>query len=183
MVLPSNKTAFAAAGVFTVGFTILLFWYNKPELVPQLWISVLAGLLSYLACVFTTEKMRLDLLQQRFEIYEKTLSFCSVVMSQGSLRADKENTDQIDTAIKAAHDSFRGIGWHRTQALFGDDIAALFRQLNEHFAYIVAFGDVRGPEFEAEKYWNRVVQIANLAEALPNHFKRYIYFGDYQRGA
>jgi len=151
MLLPSNKIAFTVIAIATLMFTLGLFTYNKPELVPQLWIGVTALELSYFACMFTAEKLRLDLLDRRFDIYEKTLSFCRAVMVHGSLDASKDNKEQI-----AAHESFRGIGWRRTQALFGEDIVSLFKKLNESFAHVIAFGGNRAsdPRFDAEKYWN-----------------------------
>jgi hypothetical protein len=43
----------------------------------------------------------LDLFEKRFEIYEKTLEFCSVVMRHGSLRRTDVNEQDITRAIKA----------------------------------------------------------------------------------
>ena len=75
--LPRSKGFFAAALAVSIVSTALLFWMGKPELVPQLWISIIVAILSYWACSFTAEKLRLDLFDRRFEIYSKTLAYCS----------------------------------------------------------------------------------------------------------
>jgi hypothetical protein len=180
--LPRSKGFFAAALAVAIVSTALLFWLGKPELVPQLWISVIVAILSYWACSFTAEKLRLDLFDRRFEIYSKTLAYCSAVMTHASLEANERNKDDIRRAIDAAHESFRGIGYHKTRALFGPDIVKLFDELNSSYAYIATWGgreDRRG--YDADKYWGYVNRTVEIATRLPEYFARYVYFGDHKQ--
>jgi hypothetical protein len=83
--LPTLQKVFLAFTFLVTVATVLLFWFGKPELVPQLWVSAVVALLSYLACVFSAEKLRLDLFDRRLEIYRKTLEYCSTVLAYASL--------------------------------------------------------------------------------------------------
>lgn len=180
--IPSHKFFFPVVLIAAFVSTVLLLYIGKPEFVPQLWISIVAVLLSYWACTFTADKLRLDLLDRRFEIYSKTLDYCHTVIAYASLEPREENRERINNAIDAAHESFRGIGIHKTRALFGSDIVEHFEQLNRGFAYITVFGRNRlGHEnFDAETYWGHVKQTFEAAEKLPDLFKPYIYFGDHK---
>ena len=151
---------------------------GKPEAIPAVFFSMVTALLGFWACSFTYQKLRLDLFEKRFEIYTHTLTFCSTVMQQGSLNFRGENREQIRAAIEAAHQSFRGIGHHKAKALFGSDISELFEQLNQSYAYITAFGDQPARGGDPQEYWHHVKRIAEVASALPDKFKSYIYFGD-----
>lgn len=181
--IPSPETFFGVAIVLVVVATGLFIYVDKPELIPQLWTSIIAVFLSYWACAYSAEKLRLDLLDRRFEIYSKTLDYCSVVMSYASLERTKDNAEQIEKAMAAAHESFRGIGYHKTQALFGPDIVELFSRLNNSFAYISTYGkhESRGKDFDAQKYWHHVNETVEIANRLPGYFKKYMYFGDHQQ--
>jgi hypothetical protein len=182
MLLPSHKALFSITGLVTLISTIGLFWYGKPELVPQLWISIVAVVLSYFACVFTAEKLRLDLFDRRFEIYSKALAFCSAVFTHGSLEPNDKNKDAIIKAVEDAHNSFRGIGYHKSRALFGQDIMAVFMKLNESYSYISTFGSLKSSaQFSAEQYWNHVKSVVALTGDLPEHFRPYMYYGDYRK--
>jgi hypothetical protein len=132
--------------------------------------------------MFTKERFRLDLLEERFEIYKRTLEFCSIVQSHASLRANDRNKEQVEAALRAAHDSFRGFGFHRARALFGSDINDLFGKLNESYSYLVALGDETSPHYKATTFWEHVQFIAEQCTKLPDHFKPYVYFGDYRSG-
>ncbi len=83
--VPNHRFFFPLAFVVTLLSTIALFQFGKGELTPQLWISAVAVVLSYWACSFTADKLRLDLFDKRFEIYTKTLEFCGIVAEHGSL--------------------------------------------------------------------------------------------------
>lgn len=183
--IPSQKNFFIGAGVLAIICTALLLYLNKPELVPQLWTSIVVAILSYWACTFTAEKLRLDLFDRRFEIYKNTLEYCSTVFAYASLERRDENREQIDRAIEAAHQSFRGIGYHKTKALFGDDIVTPFNQLNTSYAYISTFGNerARAADFDAREYWRHVNETIRISEELPALFKNYMYFGDHKQRA
>jgi hypothetical protein len=148
--------------------------------------STATALFSYFAYRFSKEKFRLDLFDRRFAVYEATLEFCSRVMAEGSLRATTpEQRERVEHAIRAAEGSFRGIGWHKTQALFGEDIRPLFSKLNKSYAWLSTFGD--GPansmpqEEWGRKYMEHTEFIWDTVNRLPELFKAYVYFGDYKR--
>jgi hypothetical protein len=173
------------SGCVIVGttLTILLLHLNKPELVPQLWLSIIVAILGYLALIYNSEKVRLGLFDRRFEIYSKTIDYCNVVQAYASLERRDENREHINNAITAAHESFRGIGYHKTRALFGQDIVTLFDKLNKSYAYIVAYGRLRSEDdrFDADTYWGHVTQTVDLTKTLPDYFRPYIYFGDHKQ--
>lgn len=183
--VPAQEYFFLSAGVLAAVSTALLFYLGKPELVPQLWTSIIVAILSYWACTFTAEKLRLDLFERRFDIYKNTLEYCSTVFAYASLERREENREHIDRAIEAAHESFRGIGYHKTKALFGDDIVALFNRLNTSYAYISTFGSerARGQNFDSAEYWRHVNETIKISEELPALFKNYMYFGDHKQRA
>lgn len=155
--------------------TLVLFCINKPENIPALWLSGFALGFSYNAYVYTKEKFRLELFDKRWDIYQNTLEFCSRVTEQGSLRRREGNDDQILKALLNAEGSFRGIGYHKTRALFGKDIWNLFDKLSKSFSYLRSGGI--SPEKEEETL-NFVWETVNK---LPEIFKPYVYFGDYNK--
>lgn len=165
--------------------TLMLFCINKSENIPALWLSGFALGFSYNAYIYTKEKFRLDLLDKRWEIYENTLEFCSLVTQYGSLTPTGQNDEKINQAIQAAHESFRGIGYHKTRALFGKDIYQLFEKLNESYAFlrsnIKAPSDPNKHDAWAEKTHQHDIFIWETVNSLPEVFKPYIYFGDYYK--
>lgn len=179
----SYQIIFAGLLVVAIGSTVWLFVDGRGELVPQLWVSVLTLALSYLAAAYTVEKFRLDLLDRRFEIYRKTLEFCSIILQEGDLAVNDRNREAIQQAIAAAHESFRGIGFHKSKALFGDDINDVFKELSDCYSHIQAFGGNRqGDQRAIEEFWRKVTYVVDMSSKLPDLFKPYLYFGDYKRG-
>jgi hypothetical protein len=98
----------------------------------------------------------------------------------GALELREENREDITKGLNAAHESFRGIGYHKAQALFGSGIATVFKELNNSYAYISTYGGLRadGDGYEASKYWGHVKEIVEVFNRLPVLFKPYLYFGD-----
>ena len=147
--------------------------------------STATAVFSYFAYRFSEERFRLDLFDRRFAIYEATLEFCSRVVQEGTLRAAApEQREAVEQAIKAAERSFRGTGWHKAQALFGEDIALLFSKLNSSFAWLSTHGN--GPGRMPQDEWGREYTkhtdfIWDTVNRLPELFKSYIYFGEYKR--
>ena len=123
--------------VFMVTFQILAT-ADKLEFLPTTFFSAATAYFSNRAYNFAKEKFRLDLFEKRWEVYENTLKFCSKVMQEGTLRANENNNEQILQALLAAQESFRGIGWHKSRALFGQDIQELFSGLNASYAWLLA---------------------------------------------
>jgi len=142
--------------------------------------------LSSVALFYSKEKFRLDLFDKRWEIYEHTLDFCSIVTQQGSLRATEDNREHIIRAVTAAGKSFRGIGWHKTRALFGPDIHGLFEKLNQTYSWLTVYserppnGTPEGDNWPTDMY-NKSMFVYNTATGLPDLFKPYVYFGNYKR--
>ena len=165
----------------------LLIDVKKYELLPATLFSAITALFSYWAYKFSEDKFRLDLFDKRWEVYEHTLEFCSLVTQQGTLKITQENRDQIVAAIKAAGNSFRGTGWHKTRALFGEEIHSLFEQLNQSYAWLSANSDrpsnPSGSVEWAQKMYDNSMFIWNTVQTLPDIFKPYIYFGDYKNSA
>jgi hypothetical protein len=184
-ILFTYKIFFVLVMLVTFISTIWLLHINKSELIPQLWISAIALGLSYWACMFSRENFRLLLLDKRFEIYQKTLEFCSRVIQQGTLNEREDNRQGVQAAIVAAHDSFRGIGYHKTRALFGNEIWELFEKLNKSYTILLALGGVSssipGYENVPQKMCDELTFISETCGRLPEYFRPYVYFGDYKQ--
>jgi hypothetical protein len=179
--LPRPGMFFFAAKTIAVISTIWLISIGKSEIVPSLWVSIVAATLSYFACFFSAEKVRLDLFDRRFAIYKDTLEFCSSVHSLGSFQVNDNNREEVQNAMRAAYDSFRGLGYHKSRALFGKDIWFQFDQLNKSFSYIKTYGNDRvtlTPE-QMTKLHEHEMKVSSLCDALPELFRPYMYFGDY----
>lgn len=150
------------------------------ESVPTVVFGAITAILSYLAYRFSREKVRLELFDKRWAIYEETLKFCSLVTEQGTLRYTADNKDQIESAIKSAHSSFRGIGLHRASALFGPEIQKLFDDLNKSYSWLVTYSDQSNGRDSnwPQKHYHHLKFIWDTVQALPDVFKPYMYFGD-----
>ena len=88
---PSKEAFFSLALLVAAVSTVFLLLKNRGELIPQLWVSIVIAILSYWACISTAEKLRLDLFDRRFEIYIRTLDYCSVVLAYASLERTEKN--------------------------------------------------------------------------------------------
>ncbi len=135
--------------------------------------SILAAFFAYLTYLYSLEKMRLELLEKRWEVYKGVLHFISMVTKFGRIpRAselkDEDLKNEIIKALQAAHESFRGIGDHKVRSLFGPDIYPFFEQLNQVYA------DLSTPNGDTAT--NLIFIFKSLTE-LPNIFENYIYFG------
>lgn len=147
-----------------------------------LFFSACALGVSILAYRHSKNRMRLELFDKRWEIYEPVWIFGSRVMRHGSLTINDNNEEDVRLALDAAVNSFRGIGWHKTRMLFGKDIHELFESVNNKYAYLVAFNEAPSDptrrEEWVEKRFNALNDISELMVKLPEHFNKYMYFGD-----
>ena len=181
LVVERGYTFYVALAVIALISSKIIIVDGKSELLPTLWISVIAAGLSFNSYVYAKEKFRLDLLDKRWVIYEKTLEFCSVVIRHATLVPNERNQDSIFQGMQAAEACFRGIGYHKTLALFDADINDVFKKLNESYAWLSSGHTFQSdPNFAANK--NRhVMFVWDTANKLPDLFKPYVYFGDYKR--
>lgn len=152
------------------------FFPEKKDMATFL-ISILAAFLAYLAYINTLEQMRLSLLDERWEIYSEVLKFMSVVSKYGRIPSaadlkDEEKKKEISEALISAHNSFRGIGYHKVKSLFGKDVDEFFNKMNEAYASFVTDTD------DDDKHLYFIVY--SIAK-LPDIFKPYVYFGDYNK--
>lgn len=159
---------------------LILVYISKFEQIPTTLLSSIAVAFSAYAYKFSKEKFRLDLLDRRWEIYEQVLKFCSVAVTHGGLpkRSEDESINQsVISGLEAAHESFRGIGIHKTKSLFGPEVHEKFEQLNKMYAWFVT-----RPRTEdwVEREHQYLGDILKIIEELPVIFRPYIYFGDYK---
>ncbi|NDE90300.1 MAG: hypothetical protein EB059_04060 [Alphaproteobacteria bacterium] len=161
---------------------LFLFHLKKAELIPTFFMSGTAAILSYSAYRYTKEKFRLDLLDKRVEIYNKALEFCSLIVTMGGLIQIESNKELLVAAENAAHGSFRGLGYHKTHSLFGQDIVDLFKKLSEAYAYLNTHGQglQNQTQEQINKHFEHVAYISDLVGQLPIIFKPYIFFGSYK---
>jgi hypothetical protein len=155
------------------------------ETVPATLFSATTAWFSYLAYRFSEDRFRLDLLDRRWVIYESVVDFCSRLIQEGRLRFDEESRQRTIAVLKAAESSFRGIGFHKSKALFGPDVIALLEKLNKTFSWLSAFDTAPHDPQERQQWaedWGRHASfIWVTVNALPEIFKLYVYFGDYKR--
>ena len=165
-----------------------LIYVDKTENIPSVFFSGLAAFFAFHAYLFTKEKFRLDLLEKRWAVYEQTLKFCSTVMTYGGLPAYSEKPDNesrnkaVVEAMVAAHDSFRGIGYHKARSMFGPDIQDHFSKLNESYSWIVSHQNISASKAAevAEEDTKHIQFIWETVNSLPDLFKPYVYFGNYR---
>jgi hypothetical protein len=100
------------------------------------------------------------------------------------LQPNENNSERVLDALKAAESSFRGIGWHKTKALFGKDIYKLFEEIDSVFVWLQAWDKEAylavGKSNYAADYVERLQFIFSTARSLPEHFSPYLYFGNYK---
>lgn len=166
--------------LFAGGSLFFLFSIDQLQYVPSTLLSTLAALFGYYAFQFSHEKFRLDLLDKRWQVYEQVLKFCSAVMKEGGIPKHSKNEAMNATALEAlqaAHESFRGIGYHKYKSLFGPEVYEEFEKLNKAFTWFVTRhkeGDWVQTEYDHLEY------VTELLAQLPDKFKPYVYFGDYK---
>ncbi len=147
--------------------------------------SVLASWLAYLAYLNTLERLRLDLLDKRWDFYLALLEFCSIVQALGGLPNTK-NEDWEKLKLRAydlAGKSFRGQGFHLSKILFGKDVEKIIAELNKAYAHFVSYSDVDTLlEYnQIEERHNYLRAVIDITTDLPDIFRPYMYFGDYHR--
>ena len=175
--------------VCIVAFYALIFWRDplgNPTLLATMVFSTATAVFSYFAYQFSRDRFRLDLFDRRFAIYEATLAYCSRIIAHGDLAAARpEDREAAEQAFRAAEGSFRGSGYHKARALFGEDINELFSKLNKSHAWLSAFGSGPGRSMTHEEWGTKYAEhsefIWTTANKLPELFKHYMYFGDYKR--
>jgi hypothetical protein len=183
--LPTFKLEPAIVYVFITCILVvsvsLLFFLHKVDLIPATIFTFLATLFAYTGLYYTKEKFRLDLYEKRFEIYCKTLDFCSLIMTHGGMPRERHQ-EHIDNAVLAAKGSFAGIGYHQTRALFGSDIADLFEKLNRTYAWLSTYDEPLDLDHHvwAKRKHDSILFIWETVEKLPEIFKPYVYFGNYR---
>jgi hypothetical protein len=145
----------------------------------------LTAFFSYGAFNFSMEKFRFDLLDKRWEIYQSALTFCSVINQFGTLIPTIDNHKEIELAKEAAGNSFRGIGYHKYRALFGEDVINIFEELNDHYAFFSTrskdeFNDKESRSLFVTDVSKRLQRIREIINLLPIIFSPYVYFGQYK---
>jgi hypothetical protein len=145
-------------------------------------ISIFAIVISFMAYRNSEQKLRLDLFEARWEIYKEILKFCSIVSKNGGI--PKPNQGEINPeiigAVNSAHKSFRGHGYHRSKALFGDDVNERLDALDKIYSELYAESkviDYDGLKNDDQKMEN-VKKVIEFYKELPEIFKPYVYFGD-----
>ena len=184
-VLNMKKSFFELLCIAVISFLVIatLLYYKKFEMLPSTIFSSVAAYFAFHAYRFSREKFRLELFEKRWEIYEETLNFCSTVMKYGGLPPagqDEEKNEEIIQALISAHASFRGLGFHRSKALFGKDVHDAFARMNEDYATIFALGKhIKNPDY-VERVDKAIERTWELINQLPKLFEPYMYFGDYK---
>lgn len=169
--------------VILVSF-VIFYSQDKWDALPPFFLTCVTSIFSFFAYKHSQEKFRLDLLERRFEIYKNALEFCSHIVKKGNLKYDEANKEEFQKALIAAHESFLGIGLHKTKSLFGKDINDLFDEISDHYSWLISFDETpdnveERREWVKEKHY-RLKNMWHIINTLPEHFRPYIYFGEYK---
>lgn len=181
-----SRTPIVPVGLALLGVIVVLImiFQSKWEAIPTTVFSTLTAVFSFWAYEFSKERFRLDLFEKRWPIYEAILKFCSHVIQQGRLKLDANSQEGTLAAIQAAEESFRGIGWHKSKALFGRDVIQLLEKLNKSYAYLSSFHSAPEDPSERTKWADesnrQLLFIWETVNELPEKFRPYVYFGDYR---
>lgn len=128
---------------------------------------------------YTREKVRLDLFEKRWEIYENTVKFCSHVQTHAAIRQEtKMSPEEAKEFREILQGSFRGLGYHKYRHLFGKDVSSIMDSLNDCYSILVAY---RNKGYVTEEEDEAVRTVYRIAEKLPDLFAPYLYFGDVMR--
>lgn len=165
---------------------VILIVSEQHAHVPTFIVACVAMWFSFFAYKFSKERFRLELFDRRWEIYLDTLKFCSMVIQFGVIPRhsnDKDKNQEVIEGLIAAEGAFRGIGYHKSKSLLGEDINEYFERLNKAYSWLWVHNDINynrySPEdFERESEY--LEQIFEVAQNLPDLFKPYVYFGDYK---
>ncbi|MBL1147369.1 MAG: hypothetical protein HND56_02885 [Pseudomonadota bacterium] len=145
--------------------------------------GIVAVVFSFLAYRHTKERFRLDLLDKRWEVYEKVLEFCSRVTQYGGLPKhcddDEERNKSILAALMASESSFRGIGYHKARSLFGTDIHGKLDKLDKAYSFFITYQDNSHDKHDQQRA--HLSFVWETVNDLPEIFKPYIYFGDFKQ--
>ena len=142
---------------------VIAYCTGKYDILPVFFVSLISAGVVYGNAQDSKNKLRLELFQARYEIYEDLIKFCSHVLQQGDIKED---------GWKAAENSFRGLKYHKSSFLFGEEIEKYFREINHSFAHVVSFNN-NSPE-----WLEHTTKILNINSDAPIKFKPYLYFGD-----
>jgi hypothetical protein len=174
---PNPKQFMAAiALIFLIG--TIIGAAVKPEILPTFYIACITLLIVYKGSLDSHNKLRLELFKQRYEIYQELIKFSSRTLQTGKVEQD---------AIESAHNSFRGLQYHASLFLFGEDIHAYFKEINHAFSSLTTYGKYIGDEMAMrnEKYqtWmdiyhSSLQKVCSIPDEAPKIFAPYLYFGD-----
>jgi len=170
------------------GFIVLCFLASlailamagKWEAMPATLFTAVAAWFSYAALRYSREKFRLDLYEKRLEIYSNTVEFCSRVIQTGLLRDTPEQRSQNVETMDIAMKCFRGLGYHKSRALFGSDIHELFKKLNTACSYLSIYPTPQD-DAQQQQWLHHHEFITKTVDELPHLFAPYMHFGDYRR--
>ena len=155
-------------------YLVEIFSTEQVRLFVKFIFGAVASYVAYLAYRYNQERMRLELFDKGWSVYESALTYMSITLQCGSLKNgekinfDKQEKERVKEAIDAAHEAFRGTGYHKYQSLFGPDVADFMEELN--FIYAKVNVEDR----------NSLSILEMKFKELPIVFYPYLYFGDYK---
>jgi len=174
----NGVTGFLILG-FLASFAILVI-AGKWEIVPATLFTTIAAWFSYAALRYSREKFRLDLFDKRFEIYSSTVNFCGRVQQIGLFSDTPEQRSENVETMRIAEECFRGLGYHKSLALFGGDIHDLFKELNTACSWLSSRPNPRDDN-EWKQWLKHSEFVVTTVDRLPDLFAPYMHFGDYRR--
>jgi len=168
-----NKFISLLLALFIIG-VVIAFLVGKADILPTFFVSLISLSVVYGTAQDSKNKLRLELFEKRYEIYEDLIKFASNALMYGNINEDAE---------KAAHESFRGLKYHKSQFLFGDDIKDYFYELNKSYSHLVSHKTINNKsEQQIEKWYEHLEKVQDIVKNAPELFKPYLYFGDIKGG-
>jgi hypothetical protein len=168
---------------------VLCIWglLAKSDRIETVFFAAIAAFFTYKSYISSEERFRLDLFEQRFKIYEELIVFCSSVLAIGGIKPGASIGDQYFDQVKrlydAADNSFRGLGYHKATALFGEDVRKLLENINSTYSWLIAFNrrpPVGTPGYDTwpDQWAKHITFLHNICTDLPKMLRPYVYFGD-----
>ncbi len=158
--------------IFLIGIVVAACW-GKEEILPTFFVSLVSLMVVYGSSQDSKNKLRLELFEKRYEIYEELIKFSSHTLQEGEIGVEAAN---------AAYQSFRGLKYHKSKFLFGDDVNNYFNEINGCFATMSAARGIipSAPGFQewTDKKFESLKKIMQITDVCPTLFAPYLYFGD-----
>ena len=152
--------------ILVVGIPIA-FYTNKSEILPVFFVSLISAGVVYGTAQDSKNKLRLELFEKRYEIYEELMKILLYVQFN-----HKNDVEMKEVMVR---DFCYNLKYHKISLMFGAEIEEQLRNLFSELRNIIS----RQKEGEGAEVCLCMEDMINKTITL---FKPYLYFGDIKVG-